>query len=177
MVDTERVAQLLASGIAAGAVAEAVGCDPSYISQLTARPEFSERIAHHKANRVLANAAKDSKIEDLEQLALNKLERLLPMESNATRVAKIFQVLNSARKSNDTPTGQTTGTTVTLNLPEAATVHFKLTQDNQVIEIEGRSMVPMPSHKVAAQLRDLKAVRLLDAPVKPNFASSIVQDL
>ena len=53
------------------------------------------------------------------------------------------------------------GTVVTLQLPAAAHLHFKVTTDQQVIEIEGRSMVPLPSHMVAAQLKNLKADRLL----------------
>jgi len=50
-------------------------------------------------------------------------------------------------------------------------VHFKLTTDQQVIEVEGRSMVPMQSQNVAKRLKELQTSRLLTSSIEmPNQA-------
>lgn len=160
----DRIVELLGAGTPPHVVAQVVGCDPSYVSQLGAREDIQERIMEIRAANAGAVVKHDASIFDLEKEALAKMERLLPMQSDLMKVTRVFEILNRAKKASDFGVVGTTnqpGTVVTLQLPAAAHLHFKVTTDQQVIEIEGRSMVPLPSHMVAAQLKNLKADRLL----------------
>lgn len=162
----DRIVELLGAGISAAVVAATVGCDPSYISQLGAREDIAQRIAELRAKKASEYVQHDSDIHELEKEALVKIGRLLPMQTDLMKVVQTFKVLNAAKKSSDigvTANSAQPQAVVTLTLPAAAHIHFKLTTDQQVVEIEGRSMVPLPSNMVAQKLRTMKADRLLEA--------------
>ncbi len=175
----DRIIELLGSGVPPSVVATTVGCDPSYISQLMDREEVAARVAELRAEKAAEHIQHDENIHDLEKMALERIGKLLPMQTDLMKVTKVFQVLNSAKKSSDhgvLGNSNAPGTIVTLELPAAAHVTFKLTPDKQVVEVQGRSMVPMPSHMVAAKLREKKAQELLDhskdVPLLPTVSKS-----
>lgn len=182
-----RIVDLLAAGVPQVRIAETVGVDASYISQLAGREDISALVSRKRADRVAEKIEHDDSIEGLEKIALERIGKLLPMQSDIMKITRVFQVLNGAKKSGDAA-GALAGTVpqqvVVLNLPAAAQLQFKLTSDKQVIEVEGRSMVPMASNVVAAQLRTLKAARLLEnavempkAPMISSKTKSIVDQL
>lgn len=183
----DRIIQLAGSGVPQSVIADTVGCDPSYVSQLLSQEHIQEQVATLRLAKAAGMIKHDETIEDGEKTALARMLTLLPMQSDLMKITKVFQVLNSAKKSSDrgiVGAGQTPGTVVTLNIPAAAQVHFKLTSDRQVIEVEGRSLVPMPSHQVARSLRELQASRLLNTslemPTQPAISAntrSIVSSL
>jgi hypothetical protein len=174
----DRIVELLGAGVLPSVVAQTVGCDPSYISQLMGREEIAAKVAELRMAKTVGMVEHDGKIQDFEELALQKIGTLLPMQNDIMKVTRVFQVLNGARRSaehNGAGAPQQPGTVVTLNLPAAAHVEFKLTTDGQVVEVAGRSMVPMPSHQVSAQLRARQAARLLEhsqaAPTQPVISA------
>jgi len=183
----DKIVELLGAGTPAHVIAQVVGCDPSYISQLGSREDIVARVSEIRASRAAEMVQHDNNIGALEQVALERMGRLLPLQTNLMQVTKVFQVLNAAKKSSDmgiAGNAAQPGTIVTIHMPAAAQVHFKLTSDQQVIEIEGRSMVPLPSHMVAAKLRGMKADRLLEdakiltsTPALSNRTKSIVDQL
>lgn len=159
----QRIVELLGAGLSQSVVAQSVGVDASYVSQVATAN--AETIEQARAARAAEYVEHDNSIHALEKLALERLGKMLPLTSDVMKLTKVFQVLNSARRSLDhgmAAAGATPATIVSIELPPAAQLHFKLTADQQVIEVEGRSMVPMPSHQVAAQLRAQKAARLLE---------------
>lgn len=146
-------------------IAATVGCEASYVAQVLSVEENQEKVAVLRLEKAQGMIEHDTKIGDLEKDALEKMGRLLPMQTDIMKVSRIFQVLNGAKKSADQGLGnigRNAGAVVELHLPAAAHVHFRLTSDQQVIEVEGRSMVPMPSHMVAAKLKEQQALRLLE---------------
>jgi len=183
----QRIISLLSAGVPQVRIAETIGCEPSYISQLAAREDIAAEVAMKRAERVADRIEHDDSIEGLEKLALEKIGKLLPMQSDVMKITRVFQVLNAAKKSGDAAgalAGQTPQQVVVLNLPAAAQLQFKLTSDQQVIEVEGRSMVPMASNVVAARLRAHKAERILQnalempkAPMISKTTKSIVDQL
>jgi hypothetical protein len=98
---------------------------------------------------------------------------------------KHFQVLNAARRKSDVHASAhvPTSTVVQLQLPQAATVQFKLTTDRQVIEIDGRSMVTMPAQRVTKLLRERQTEAretlqaALDAPKMDIKTSKLLESL
>lgn len=170
----DRIIELAGNGTPSVAIASVLGCDPSYVSQVLGEEQAAAQVAEMRAAKAVKRQEHDEGIEAAEKIALQRIHALIPFETNIVRAAKVFQVLNGAKKTTDLSNNTTpqAGAIVTLSLPAAAHVHFKLTSDSQVIEIEGRSMVPMQSHQVAKQLRQMQATRLLEsaeeAPVRTS---------
>lgn len=186
----DRIVDLLGAGVPPGVVAQSVGCDPSYVSQLCEREDIVARIQDLRSQRAAEMVGKDKDINDIEQLALNRIKTLLPMQTDLMKITKVFATMNGARKSTDiglAQQGNQPSAIVSLQLPAAAEVFLKITTDNQVVEIAGRSMVPLPSNQVAQKLRAVQAAKLLDstttaakqlaAPVVSNKTKSIVDQL
>lgn len=183
----EKIIELASAGVPNSVIANTVGCDPSYVTQILSKEENQERVREARAAKAAEGIEHDTKIEKAERQALDKVLTLLPMQTDVMKVTRVFQVLNQAKRSNDhgmLPTGQQAGAVVTLNLPAAAQVHFRLTSDQQVIEVEGRSMVPMQSQNVAKRLKELQTQRLLTSsrseptmPVIEHRTKSIVSQL
>lgn len=188
----EKIIELLGAGVKPSVVAASVGCDPSYVSQLMEKEEVAARVQDLRAQAAAEMVGKDKDITDIEQLALNRIKTLLPMQTNLALVTKVFQAMNGARKSTDiglAQAGAQPSAIVSLSLPAASEVFLKITTDNQVVEIAGRSMVPLPSNQVAQKLREKQAVRLLEStvsrgpdavpamPVLSNKTKSIVDQL
>lgn len=160
----EEIVELLSSGIPASAVASALGVSPSLVSQVLDEEGIAQEVATQRAAKFHQFAEHDKRLHAVEAKALQKLERVLDFSTKPGEVAKIFSILNSARRVT-TDQGipqQNPTTTVVISLPESARVDFTLTTEKQVIEIEGRSMAPLPAKNVT-QL--LQTRRLLDTKV------------
>lgn len=169
----ERAIELLGDGVPQVSVAAMLGVDDSYVSQLMADEHIRQQVSERRAKKAGTYVHHDNEIDRLEDAALQKLGRLIPMENNVGRVAAVFRILNSAQRRSNTGTGnvQPTGNVVTLQLPAAARIALQLTADRQVIEIDGRSMVPMQAAGVQKMLKEHQARRLLE-----HSEQSMVQD-
>lgn len=168
-----KIVELACAGVPNVIIARTVGCDPSYVTQVLSTEEAQEEVTLARAERAAEGLEHDSKIEAAEKIALDRVHSLLPHQTDVMKVTQVFKVLNAAKRSNDhgmLPTAAQAGATVTLHLPEAAQIHFKLTTDQQVIEVAGRSMVPMQSQNVAQRLKDMQTSRLLQLSAEtPSF--------
>ena len=166
----DRIVDLLMEGIKPTIVAETVGCEPSYVSQVAAEPEIAERLQVARAARAAKMVKHDNTINEIEDMALDKIKRMLPLQTDIMKVGRIFELVNKARRAAE-HTGlqeQVVDDVLVIELPSAAKVHFKLTADKQMVEVEGRSMVPLPSSQVTAMLRHKQANRLLDVTDVPS---------
>lgn len=159
----EQILSLLGRGLQAAQVAEAVGCDPSYISQLLAEAEFAEAVQTRRAAAQLAHVEHDDSIDAMEELALAKVKQLLPFSTKISEAVKVFGILNAARRrATDVNQAATVpAQTVVINMPAAASVSVVMSSDRQVVEVEGRSMTTMPARSLAAEMEKRNAQRLL----------------
>lgn len=180
----DKIIELLGAGISAVQVASACSVDESYISQLLSDDAINARVQALRVARASKYVEHDDSIETAEKNALALIARnlensftLKPME-----VLKHFQVLNAARKKTDGSSNAAVpqSTVVTLHIPAAAAVQFKMTTDKQVVEIEGRSMNTMPASAVNKLLRERKAkaqlLESLGAPMvidTPNILDTL----
>lgn len=159
----DRIIEMLGHGVSAVQVAQAVGCDESYISQLLSSPEIFEAVSLAKAKHFSAYVEQDNFLDDAEKNALEKVATLIPFITRPSDAVRVYGVLNAAkRRTTDAAThANAVAATVSLDLPEASRVRFTITADKQVIEIEGRSMATMPARTLAARLEQRNADRLL----------------
>lgn len=158
---------MLGQGLSATQVASAVGCDDSYISQLLSDETVSAQVQALRAEAFSKYVEQDRLLDEAEATALEKLSHLAQFISKPTEAARVYSILNAAKRRtvDQVNQQQAVAQTVSLDLPAAARVRFTLTNDKQVIEIEGRSMTTMPARSLAARLEQRNATRLLDMPI------------
>ena len=159
----EKIVELLGAGISQSQVASACGVEESYISQLMEDEQFRELIQEKRAGKAVADKQIDDTIERIEKNALDKIERLLPFETNLMKVLKVFQAANAAKKKAESALQPQTnaGAVVNILMPQQALIQFKLTADSQVVEVGARALTTMPAAQIHAKLREKKAERLV----------------
>lgn len=159
----EHIISLLSQGIAPVQVAAACGVTESYISQLRADPELSTLIDSNSIAKTEADAKFDNTLERAEFMALEKIEKNLPF-ANLGQAMAAFRILNTARKRKDAfaqQADQSTNITVNLTLPAAAAARYIVNTSNEIVEVEGRTMITataksldsLLAHRAGAQLQ------------------------
>jgi hypothetical protein len=164
----DRVISLLGQGFSQTMVATACGVTPSWVSQLVDEPEVREEIARLRAGSLQEKVAADENLDKLEKKALQMLESKLVYTRNPVDAARIFALLNKATRktANSNPEHDAVAIQqVNIVLPKAAAaIHIQLNQQNQVIEVEGRSMATLPSRALPS-LAATREQEKLAAPV------------
>ena len=142
MKPKEHAINLLAQGIPTSQVAAAVGVSDSYISQLKADEEVQRQIAERQAAHSIADSNFDSTLERAEAMALEKIEKNLPF-ANMGQALAAFRILNSARRRKDELIQKDTAVSVTVNLtlPANNIPRYITNQANEIIEVEGKTMI------------------------------------
>lgn len=142
MSPKEYAISLLAQGISTSQVAAACGVDDSYISQLRADPEVQQSIAVARSEHVVADTQFDNTLERAESLALEKIEKNLPF-ANMGQALAAFRILNGARRRKDqfAQPEQHVSVTVALTLPQATIPRYVTNSQNEIVEVEGQTMI------------------------------------
>lgn len=159
----EKLLGLLAAGVSQTGAALATACSVGYVSQLLEDPDFAAALGERKSVRVEAAIKHDDTIEAIEVKALKVIDSKLPFVRNPLEAARIFQILNSAKKravvGTDTP--QALGAQiVSIILPKAAAVQINMNSLNQVTEVQGRSMATLPSRSLPSLAADVKVKKV-----------------
>lgn len=119
-VDQDKVIKYLSQGISTKNIADALGCDESYISQLKADDRIQAKVAELRADYAVKDATFDETLNRAEERALQRIESTLPF-ANAGQALAAFRVLNSARRRKDGPVStEVHVTNVILQLPVSA---------------------------------------------------------
>lgn len=167
----QRIKEMLGFGIKQESVANAVGCDPSYISQLMSQEDFASEVAELKINHTVAATQRDLSYDALED---KLLETMHDMVDNG-RFQKPEQVLMALRTSNqmirrgsrnDNPAKQLS-VVVNLSLPKVVrdryipdmsggSESFKTNTRGEVIEVNGHTTVTMGSKQLVGQIIESK---------------------
>lgn len=142
MTPKEHAILLLSQGISTAQVAAACGVSEAYISQLRADPEVREQIHEKRAADTLEDIKFDSSLEAAENMALEKIQRGLPFANMGQAIAA-FRILNAAKKrTGGTEQADTNvGVTVNLTLPVAVTTKYVMNNKNEIVEVEGKTMI------------------------------------
>jgi hypothetical protein len=162
----DRILELLGQGLANSVVASAVGCEPSYISQLLEDSEFRLRVQELRAGKAEAAVKRDTSWDTIEQAALDRASSLVNLVSRPTDLIRIAHMANSAKRaSKELVNNDSTGAPVVqLVMPANATIHFQMNTSSQVVEVNGRSLASMPVQQLTKQLADRRAQRLEHNP-------------
>lgn len=171
----DRIKELLGRGIPAINVANAVGCDESYVSQLMSEEAFAAEVRNLKATNFEKHTQVDDDIDAAEAAALAKVKQMIPFISRPGEAAACFRILNAARRrvaDGAAVAQQQPSTIVNITIPQVARVAMVADHNRQVIEVDGRPLVTMPAKQLVGMSEAARATRLLEAQVPKMFSIS-----
>lgn len=182
----DRIISLLGHGISPTVVASAVGVDPSYVSQLLELPEVQEAVSLARSQSIEENLSIDSTIKQVEKAAVERLKNQLIFARTPLETARIFQILNSARRhaeetSHNGRVSESGAITITLPATAVSQLGIRLNSSSQIIEVDGKTMAPMPSKSLSSlsdsKLKLANAAKVEDAIAKVEKTISDIDDL
>ena len=145
-----RALALLGKGIPPGAVASALGVDPSRITQLLSDDGFAAQVVEAKFESLSKHATRDLSIDALEDMLLDKLKETMPFMTRPMEILKSFSVVNAAKRrslaASDTVTQQQT--IVQLNIPSILVQKFSQNIHNQVTQVGQQSLITIQSSQL-----------------------------
>lgn len=141
MIDKRRVAAFLVQGVGTEEIAGAVGCDPSYVSQLRDDPEILALMDEEKGKLSARDVEFDDKLARVEEKALDIIERNIGFANPHTALST-FKILNGAnRRKSVIQQNNAQAVQVTLVLPVAMIPQYVTNESREIIEVEGRTML------------------------------------
>ena len=174
MIPQEKVVDLLASGLSTSAIAEALGCSQSYISQLQSQDSIAEAVQAKKVAKTAKAIETETKLTDIKQVLVNRLSELAPYMTKPMEVVRVLEVVdNMERKSAMRPAQSTGNQIVQLVLPKQSHVRFTLSAQNEVIEVEGRPMASLPAPQIWAQLQEKSPTQVAQRFQRPQEKISV----
>lgn len=176
-----RALKLLGDGFLPSQVAAAIGVSESRISQLLSDESFSQQVAALRYKSLAAHTDRDSKYDSLEDALLKKLEGSLSMLFDPMKIAKLLQVINSAKRRGVSAPEQiqTAQTVVQLNMPTQIFQKFVTNVNNQVIQAGSQELITVQSGKMNELLSTSRAPAtqlLTDLMSPPSKESTNVQN-
>jgi hypothetical protein len=152
-----RALTLLGQGLDPSVVASAIGCTPSYISQLLSDPEFANQVAELRFHSLAKHSERDNAYDDIEDKLLEKLKNCLPFMMRPMEVLAAIKVINAAkRRSSDTPASlQQKSPVIQLVLPTQIIQQFQLNGTNQVIRAGEQELVTAQASQLKNMLNSI----------------------
>lgn len=154
--DHNQIQELLGTGLSNEVVATAVGCTPSYVSQLMSDEAFAAVVIAKRTTSLTANSKRDRKIDQIEDDIIEKVGDAVDngLIYKPLDLLRAFTVLNSAKR-RGVPAHESlviNQTIVNLQLPERVVQTFTQNAQGEVVEVEGRTLVTMPAHVLLGNL-------------------------
>lgn len=157
-INKQQIKDLLGNGLTITVVANAVGCDASYISQLLSDDVFAAEVSEKRTKALTADTIRDTTIDGIEDRLLSKLSEVVDdgafvRPRDLLSAVAIVNKLN--RRGKPIHQGINPGTInniVNISLPPQVQRRFATNTVNEVIEVEGRTLVTMTAHQLLKNL-------------------------
>lgn len=149
------ILSMLADGLSPVQVATTLGVSESYISQLMGDEDFAAELESKRTEVAAADIAYDNQIDRVEGTFLDRIESKAPL-ANLQQSLQAFAVLNKAKRRKDTAISRGTpqaGTVVNLQLNINLIPQYLMNGKNEIVEVEGKSMVSATPKKLDEILR------------------------
>lgn len=167
---------LLSQGIQQHTVAETIGVDPSYISSLMADEDFKAELESKRLAETEENLAYDDKLDRAEEAFLERLQDKIRL-ANLRDSMQAFRVLNSAKRRRDRGVvnpSVVVGVAVNLQLPQVMVPKYVTNSKNEIVEVDGQTMVTTTASLLDKMVAAKKAAAL-PAPATPAIVKQIEQ--
>ncbi len=155
----EQILELLGKGIAPAIICSTVSVTPSYISTLQEDPEFSAALEAMLLESQLAASLRDESLDELEAALLVKVAEVLPYITKPMEAVRALKEVNSMKRRglvhNMTQGMNVHKEAVVVELPsylEKAPLEVQVSSANEIVAVEGKNMVTMPTRTVVEKL-------------------------
>lgn len=170
-----QVARLAASGMGGTEIAAKLHVTPGYISQLEQDDDYKrlyqemvsqQQVATHGVTTKIDNCYNTLELMFAETLVENAEVVMAAMISSPKHINEFLRTLNGAKRRGvgEGANGLNPATVVQLQLPtfflNQSTPQVKHNQNNEVIEVDGRSLVSLSGTGVRSQLSQLQTAKL-----------------
>lgn len=166
---------LLGTGVTAATAAATLGVSDAYISQLLSEEDFKEQVVAKRVLSLSKHNARDDKYDQLEDKALELLERTMPFVMDPMKLTRIVQTLNGAKRRGASAPEAISGQTqiVQLVLPNVIMEKFSVVKnaDNMVIEAGDQKLITATSMNLTKRLEERKRLPGV-SDVTPTIAQS-----
>lgn len=160
MSTQQQALEMLAQGISPVQVATAIGVTESYISQLMGDEDFRAALESHRIARSKEDLAFDAQLERTEKTYLERIEEKAKF-ANLQQSLQAFKIVNSARRRKDSAiiAGNTiNNVAVVIQLPQTAAAQYVVSSQNEIIEVDGKTMVSATPRKLDEILAARKGI-------------------
>jgi hypothetical protein len=164
--------QLLSQGLQASVVAATVGVQESYISQLMADEDFRSELESRHVQQSEQDVKYDDKLDRVEDQYLDRIEGKLHI-ANLQQSMQAFKILNGAKRRKDRGLANITpqtGVVVQINLPVSIAPRYITNQQNEIVEVEGQTMVSVSPKKLDALVQERKPA---ETPAQLELAQNL----
>ena len=147
--------QLLGQGVSPSQAAAALGVSESQISQYLSDEDFSAALQAQRASATAEDLAYDEKLDRVEEEFLGRIEQKAAF-ANLQQSLQAFKVLNGAKRRKDSriaPQSTGSGTIVNITIPVAVIPHYVTNSKNEIVEVEGKTMVSANPKRLEEMLR------------------------
>lgn len=161
MASKDQVREMLAQGVPAANVATALGISESYISQLQASEDFRADVDAARGQAAPADVAYDRKLDSIEEQFLDRIESRAAF-ANLQQSMQGFKLLNGARRRRDHAVlagTKTPAVVVNITLPASILPKYMLNQQNEIVEVEGQTMVSATPKSLEAIISSRKSAQ------------------
>lgn len=171
MSTQNRILQLLATNTPNHLVAASCGVTDSYVSQLLADPAFAEQVAEARVQALTLVTERDNKYGDLEDKLLEKLETSVGMMFRPAEILAALKIVNAAvrRGAPQQAAVSNNARMVLLDLPPGVVARIQLSNQSEVVEVNGRSMATMSASHLMKEVATYEQERL---PSPANTAAA-----
>lgn len=165
-----RALMLLGRNIPITVVASTLGVEPSRISQMMSRNDFSQAVQETRFKDAAASASRDATIDSVEDMLLDRIKEAAPMLHKARDLFSAFNIINAAKRRSGINSDALTNSgaqVTTLIVHQRIVQNFTTNINNQVIKVGDQSLVTIGSGSLANKIREQQAsaiYRLMKPP-------------
>lgn len=170
-VDQGRLLELLGSGLSNEVVAKAVGCDSAVIRAKLADPVFAAQVSELRVLNLNAANARDRKLDGIEDKLIERMEEVVETGFYKPRdILTALHLVNNLKRRGVPATNAISAQTeiVEIQLPNVIYNQIIFTENKEVVEVNGQSMVTMPAGQLLRQLSNSRSDK--DADVYKEVA-------
>ena len=160
-VSKDRIKQLLGNGLSNEVVASTIGVHPSYITQLMSDEEFNREVIELRTKTLTSHTIRDRSLDAIEDKLINAIADRVDDHSiyKPSDLLHAFRIVNGAKR-RGVDVAQSTvinNHVVNLALRQQTVLSFKTNSVNEVVEVEGQTMVTMQASSLLEKLAASKA--------------------
>lgn len=135
--------------------AEAIGIDPSYVSQLCTEKDFSDQVTELRGKEVEQGLEIDKNYNQLEFIVAEKLLKAVSMVTDTDKLIRVAKFANEAKRkvAPQTKGGDEATATVTLILPDIVRREFVVNPNNEIVGIDNRQFTTIPTNVLEEKMR------------------------